>query len=129
MKHIDDSELMEYAAGRLPTPRNQDVLDHLAVCPECSERQREAALLWDALGHWTVDTAGHEVAGRITALAQEHRNTGASRRAVTPTIYALVLRVAASIIIAVAIGHRLGRSSVTGNMETAAASKDRPEYL
>ncbi|MFH1716740.1 MAG: hypothetical protein ABIF19_05270, partial [Planctomycetota bacterium] len=47
----------------------------------------------------------------------------------TPTIYALVLRVAASIIIAVAIGHRLGRSSVTGNMETAAASKDRPEYL
>jgi len=130
MTHIDDSELMEYAAGRVAAPRKEQVAEHIAACPECSERRRQAALLWDSLGQWTVETTGHEVAGRITAVAEKaerERNDGRWTKRVR--FLPAVLRVAASIIIAVAVGHRLGRSSVTGKMETAAASKDRPEYL
>jgi len=40
-----------------------------------------------------------------------------------------ILRVAASIIIAVGVGHKLGKYSVTGNVPRAAVSQNRPEYL
>jgi len=129
MKHINDNELMEYVAGRLASPEKEQVAEHIAGCPDCSQRRRQAAALWDSLGQWTVDTSGHEIAGRITALAQEHRSIRAFRRTGTPSTYALVLRVAASIIIAVAVGYSLGRSSVNGKMDTAATSKNRPAYL
>jgi hypothetical protein len=41
----------------------------------------------------------------------------------------VILRVAASIIITVGVGHKLGKFSVTGNTPKAAASQSKPEYL
>jgi len=132
MKHVNDIELIEYAAGNLTESRNGDVREHLAACEECSKRWREAANMWDALGQWSVDTADHDVADRITALVEktdrdqkQHKKLRVLRLGFLP----VVLRAAASIIIAVGVGHRLGKYSVTGKMEPAAVSKDRPEYL
>ncbi len=132
MKHINDIELIEYIAGNLAESRSGEVREHLAACEECSERWREAANTWDALGQWSVDTAGHDIAGRITALAEktdrdhrQHKKLHVLRLGFIPVF----LRVAASIIIAVGVGHRLGKYSVTGKMEPAAVSKNRPEYL
>jgi len=132
MKHVDDIELMEYIAGNLTASRDGEVREHLATCEECSERRREAAETWKALGQWDVDTADHDIAGRITALAE---NAGREQRQ-SEKIHVLrvrflpvVLRVAASVIIAVGVGHRLGKYSVTGKMEPVAVSKNGPEYL
>ena len=36
---------------------------------------------------------------------------------------------AASIVIAIGVGHKLGKYSVTGDMPKAAVSQNRPEYL
>ena len=132
MKHVNDIEIIEYLAGNLAESRSGEVREHLAACEECSERWREAAEMWNTLGQWNVDTTGHDVAGRITTLAE---NAGREQRQSEKThvlrsgFLPVVLRVAASIIIAVGVGHRLGKYSVTGKMEPAAASKDRPEYL
>ena len=123
---------MEYVAGNLTESRNGEIRAHLATCEECSERQREAAETWNALGQWNVDTTEHDVAARITAVAdsaEREQRQGEKTRLLRPGFLPVVLRVAASIIIAVSVGHRLGKYSVTGKMETAAVSQNRPEYL
>jgi len=132
MKHIDEIELMEYIAGNLTASRDGEVKEHLAMCEECSDRRREATEMWKALGKWDVDTTDHDVAGRITVLAE---NAGREQRQSEKThilrarFLPVVLRVAASVIIAVGVGHRLGKYSVTGKIEPVAVSKNGPEYL
>ena len=131
MKHINDIELMEYVAGNLTASRHEEVREHMAVCLECSERWREAAKMWNALGQWDVDTAGHDMAEQITALAKEAERGQQRKIARNLQIGFLpaMVRVAASIIIAVGVGHKLGKYSVTGNMPRAEVSKNGPEYL
>ncbi len=132
MKHINDIELMEYVAGNLTESRNGEIRSHLAACEECSARRREAAEMWNALGQWNVDTAGHDVTAGITALAQSggrEQGRGEKTRLLRPGFLPVVLRVAASVIIAVGVGHRLGKYSVIGKTEPVAVSKNGPEYL
>ena len=132
MKHVNDIEMIEYVAGKLTASRNEEVREHMAACEECSDRWRKAIEAWNALGQWSVDTADHDVAGRITAIAEEEeRGRKQYRKARDLRIGFLpaVVRVAASIIIAVGVGHKLGKYSVTGDMPKAAVSQKRPEYL
>jgi len=140
MKHINDNELMEYVAGRLAPPEKEQVAQHIAGCAECAQRVRQEQMLWDSLGEWTVDTSGHKIADKIVALAEkdlapaaEDKTPEAAHIVRRPLIHRLsfsaVLRVAASILIAVGVGYNLGKSSVTGKVDTAAASKSRPAYL
>jgi predicted anti-sigma-YlaC factor YlaD len=132
MKHINDIEMQKYIAGKLTAAANEEVQEHLAICRECSDRWRKAAELWDALGQWNVDTAGHDVAERVMALAKQqsqdsikHSNIHKLWKEYLP----VVLRVAASIIIAIGVGQKLGRYSVTRETPKAAVSTGNPEYL
>ena len=132
MKHVNDIEMIEYVAGKLTASRNEEVREHMAACEECSDRWRKAIEVWNALGQWSVDTADHDVAGRITAIAEEEeRGRKQYRKARDLRIGFLpaVVRVAASIIIAVGVGHKLGKYSVTGDTPKTAVSQKRPEYL
>ena len=131
MKHVNDIELIEYVAGNLTASRHEEVREHMATCLECSERWREAVKMWNALGQWSVDTTNHDVAERIKALAEEagrgqqHKIARAMQIGFLPA----VVRVAASIIIAVGVGHKLGKYSVRGHTPRAAASENGPAYL
>ena len=132
MKHINDIELTEYVAGNLTGPRTEEVREHIAVCPECSQRRRETDRLWKTLGDWKVETAEHDMADRIVTLAREEQsgvrqNTGT--HVVRMRLPLQVLRVAASIIIAVGVGHKVGGYSVTGKKPEVASSQNQPEYL
>ncbi len=132
MKHVDDIELMEYIAGNLAASRDGEVREHLAACEECSARRREAIQMWKALGQWDVDTTDHDVAGRITVLAENagrEQRQGEKTHVLRVGFLPVVLRVAASVIIAVGVGHRLGKYSVIGKTEPVAVSKNGPEYL
>jgi len=105
---------------------------HIAACEECSVRWQKALEVWNMLGQWSVDTADHDVAGRIIALAEEaERKQRQSEKAhvLRVGLLPVVLRVAASIIIAIGVGHKLGRYSVMGNVQRDPASQSRPEYL
>ncbi len=132
MKHINDIELTEYVAGKLTASRTKEVREHMVACKECSDRWHKAVELWNALGQWSVDTTGHGVAGRITALAEEaERQQRQSEKTHVLRIGFLpvILRVAASIIITIGVGHKLGKYSVTGNVPRSTVSQKRPEYL
>ncbi len=132
MEHLDDIELIEYAAGNLTEPRAAEVREHIAACRQCSRRVQETGKLWDTLGHWEVEAARHDVAGRITALAAETPAQVTQKPAThVPSRRFLLqaLRVAASIIIAVGLGNKLGRYSITGRQPQTTSSQDKPEYL
>ena len=132
MKHVNDIEMIEYVAGKLTASRNEEVREHMAACEECSDRRRKAVEVWNALGKWSVDTAEHDVTQRITAIAEEEersRKQHKNARELQIGFLPVVARVAASIIIAVGVGHKLGKYSVTGSTPKTAASENRPEYL
>lgn len=132
MKHIDDIELIKYVAGNLAEAQAADVRGHIDTCPDCSQRIQEIRSLWDALGQWQVDSAGRDVAGRVTALAKEAQLQDMQQPATSARKTILlhqILRIAASIIIAVGLGHMLGEYSVTGKKPQIVSSQDKPEYL
>jgi len=132
MKHVNDIEMIEYVAGKLTASRNEEVREHMAACEECSDRRRKAVEVWNALGKWSVDTAEHDVTQRISAIAEEEersRKQHKNARELQIGFLPVVARVAASIIIAVGVGHKLGKYSVTGSTPKTAASENRPEYL
>jgi hypothetical protein len=109
MKHLDDIELIEYVADNL-----------------------SAAKLSDTLGLWEVKTAGHDVGDRVSAMAMEAQpesNRHPAMRTPMRKFLPQVLRVAASIIIAIGLGNKLGDYSVTGKKPQDASSQQKPEYL
>lgn len=132
MKHINDIEIQKYISGKLSAPENEQVREHLATCQECSDHWRKAVELWDTLGQWDVDTTSHNVAERIMALAEQQRlnsNKHDNILKLGKKYLPAVLRVAASIIIAIGVGYKLGRFSVTGFTPKAPVSTGSPEYL
>ncbi len=132
MEHISEIELIEYVADRLRASRHEEVREHITACEECSGRWRGAVETWNALGQWNVDTADHDVAGRIIALAEKaesNRKQLRLPRILRVGLLPTALRVAASIIIAIGVGHKLGKYSVTGSMPSVPPSTNRPEYL
>ena len=132
MKHIDDIELIEYVAGNLADPEAGAVREHIAACEECSHRVKETAKLSDTLGLWEVETAGRDVSERIIAHAKQSQPESIQRpqkRARIKKLLPQVLRVAASIIIAIGLGNRLGEYSVTGKKSRSTSSQQKPEYL
>jgi anti-sigma factor RsiW len=132
MKHINEIELTEYVAGKLTASRTEQVQEHIATCRQCSDRWLKAVELWNALGQWDVDTAGRNLTVKIMAKAEQqgqdsvkHDNIHKLWKGYLPD----VLRVAASIIITVGIGHQLGKYSVTRSAPKAPVTQNRPEYL
>jgi hypothetical protein len=132
MKHINDIEIQNYIAGKLTASGIQQVQEHLAICKECSDRWRNTVEVWDALGQWDVDTAGRDLTERIIARAQQEGQDSIKQNNIHKLwkeFLPAVLRVAASIVIAVGVGHKLGKYSVTGHTPKAVVSQNRPEYL
>lgn len=132
MEHINDIELLEYVSGKLTPVRSEQVQKHLAVCKQCFEHQQEIMQLWNILGQWDVNTAGHDISSRVIAEATKSQNT------LTPGILAYItgkefrrdiLRIAALVIIAVGVGNRLGAVSTDKKDTPSLLSEINPKYI
>ena len=132
MEHLNDSELMEYAANRLPEAKSRELREHIDGCPKCEKRYRETVDLWSTLGQWRVDVSSHGIADRIMALASEDISTRRKNRVRTlPFIrsFTAALRVAAAVLIAIGAGHLLGRFSLLHNAPDSTAFQEKPRYV
>lgn len=128
MDHIKDSDMIEYVGGRLSASQNEQLREHIAACSACNDRWEETTRIWEMLSEWTVDTAGHDVTGRIEAPSAKTRYHKYPSRPVSilrSRYVFMATRLAASIIIAVVIGNVLGRWSVSREVST----EKTPEYL
>lgn len=132
MEHLSETELIEYVAGRLPESTNERVEQHIAICRDCAERRREAASTWAALGEWEIDTTGHNIADKVVTAAGKLNSQPDQRKQSVifkANFWPYTLRIAASIVIAAGIGHKLGGYSVSQNKPPAATSQKMPNYL
>jgi anti-sigma factor RsiW len=132
MRHIDDSEIYQYVSGGLPEAKAQQIRRHIAECEACRSRYQDVVALWDTLGIWQVDSSGHQIAGRIEAIAAKADSD--QRKSWARTVpfvrsFASAFRVAAAIIIAIGGGHLLGRYSLPRSKPVLSVAQDRPKYV
>ena len=130
MEHVNDNDLLEHVAGRLPEAKSQRLREHVTGCPECEKRYRDAVDVWDSLGSWSVDPSGHEIADRIEALAIEDKS-GRQESKTIPILRSTIawLRVAAVIALAIIGGHLLGKYSLSRQTSNLPASQEEPRYV
>lgn len=125
---IGDTEFIAYISGGLTRSARDAVRKHISECEGCGRRVEEMARLWDVLGEWRVEADGHEVSDRIDAAsATLERPTERKWRDYffREGLLPVSIRIAASIIIAVGVGNRLGEWSI----KKAQAVEEAPEYL
>lgn len=132
MEHVNDSELLEFISGRLATSRSEELKKHIVVCPECSERCREAAKMWETLGRWDIDTVGHDIVDKVLASVKESqagRKQDKQSHIVKGDFWKDVLRVAALVVIAVGVGQKLGRIGTGQNAVPTTTLQNGPLYI
>ena len=130
MEHVNDNELLEHIAGRLPEAKSRRLREHVTGCPDCEKRYRDAVDVWDSLGSWNVDPSGHEIADRIEALAIEDKS-GRRESKTIPFVRSSMawLRVAAMVALAIGVGHLLGKYSLPRHTMNLPVSQEEPRYV
>ena len=130
MKCLNDIEIMEFISDKLDAERKAQVQEHISACTKCSERVQESSMLWDTLGKWEVDTTSHNIADKVIASAEESVQIRKHPRLFNKHDFLVdVLRIAASVIIAIGIGTKLGKISTGQKPSEIASAKKQPEYI
>lgn len=135
MAHLRDIQLIEHCQGGLSDRQRAEVDAHLAGCDDCARRHRQMHETWQALGAWTVDPAGLDLASRV--LAEVTAETGQEDESVQGP-YRLhdwvwpMTKIAASVGLAAVLGYVVGiaaRPAPTGMYATDADPQLAAEEL
>ena len=132
MEHLNDIEILAYIGGDGDAQQQRRVTDHISVCNECAKRHDEMLRTWDALGEWTIDTAGRDISDSVLRRARQpdqHRNRKLPVGLPGNRFIAAAFRIAASIIIAVTIGAMAGARSANRELSAEAGITESPNYL
>ncbi len=113
MQHAKDIELIELTAGRLDPAQAREISAHVDACPDCRRKLEELRRTWEILGSWNVEVP----AGLSTTKPV------ASPRVIRLGTQRTILRVAASIALAAALGY------MGGWWTKKPARADVPAYL
>jgi hypothetical protein len=110
MEHVSDIELIGMLGGHLSPERRRAVEAHVAECASCSGRRDEMARTWNALGEWE-EGPGQDMAPEILR-----------RVSLQPSRVGLwqwpSVRIAATVLIAVGLGHVAGRFAASSRTDT-----------
>lgn len=93
-----------------------DMMQHISQCEQCRLRWESVREVWGGLDELEVDTAKVDLVGRVVG-AVEAEGAGGKSVALRSHWVGKVMRMAASIILAVVLGHFAGRWSMTGTVE------------
>ena len=126
MEHVKDIELIEWVANRLDGRQAETLRRHLDGCPTCRSRLADLQSTWDVLGAWDVSTGAQRRAAESPSVLLR-ASPAAFRRAFRFPGMGVVLRIAASLIVAVLVGYTGGRRSVSA--ETKNESPGAPQYV
>ncbi len=132
MKCLNDIEIMEFISDKLDTERKAEFQEHLATCSKCSQRVHESSMLWDTLGQWDVDTTPHniDIADKVIASVEKLESVRKQPKLFAKREFFMdALKIAASVIIAIGIGQKLGKISAGEKSPTIVSSTQKPEYI
>ena len=105
MDHPRDIRLIERCGGGLSPNALAEIDAHLAGCDACAERYRRVRATWEVLGEWSAEPEVGDLAAGVCEKITDPD---------PPPVYRLhdwvwpVTRVAASVVVAVLVGHAAG---------------------
>ena len=132
MKCMNDIQLMEFIADKLAPAQKEQVQKHLASCEKCTKRFQDTSRFWETLGHWKVDTTEHNIADRVATSVKKAVSDEKQLKSpyiIKRVFWADVLRIAASIIIAISAGQILGKIATKNKASSVVSSQTEPKYI
>jgi hypothetical protein len=123
MEHITDIAMIELLGGYVDDSKKQSTLQHISQCDNCQKRWNEFEQTWSKLSELDVDTSDKNLFPKIAD------NIRSKRRRVRMLPIRTFMRVAASILLAIILGHILGRASTQKTNEDWALAIARANYL
>ena len=123
MEHITDITMIELLGGYVDDPKKQSTLQHISQCDNCQKRWNEFEQTWSKLSELDVDTSDKNLFPEIAD------NIRSKRRYVRMLPIRTLMRVAASILLAIILGHILGRASTQKTNEDWTLAIARANYL
>ena len=123
MEHITDITMIELLGGYVDDPKKQSTLQHISQCDNCQKRWNEFEQTWNNLSELDVDTSDKNLFPKIAD------NIRSKRRHVLMLPIRTFMRVAASILLAIILGHILGRASTQRTNEDWTLAIARANYL
>jgi anti-sigma factor RsiW len=129
MEHISDITMIELLGGYVDDPKKQSTLQHISQCDNCQKRwhefeqRHEFEQTWSKLSELDVDTSDKNLFPKIAD------NIRSKRRHVRMLPIRTFMRVAASILLAIILGHILGRASTQKTNEDWTLAIARANYL
>ena len=104
MAHIEERELLELAQGPRPSGRRDEVEAHLSQCAECRRRFDDLQDTCRLLDEWRLAAPERDLWPAIEARVRRN-----GRRIILWPGAKTALRIAATILLALGIGHGSGR--------------------
>jgi len=106
MEHVSDIQMLELLGGHMLHAEQKRLQEHIADCTDCQIRLQEYEQTWSDLAAGDVDTSDHDLVESVmSGLPEEIR----------PIKFwpaTSLARIAASILLAVFLGHVLGKFNV-----------------
>ena len=123
MEHINDTQILDMLGGHIQADDQESLLAHIAQCPNCQQRLDELKQTWNDLGALEIDTSRIDLLSNLTS-AIHYR----SRHINFLSIQGLT-RIAASILLAVVIGHVAGKFSTQKSAEEWGLATAQASFL
>ena len=106
MDHLENRQMFEMLAGRVPPEQHKEGLRHIVGCSQCRSRWEELQATWGDLGQWNFQTTEYDFTASI--LSQVALPT-TEPEGIRFFRLSSILRVAASILIGLFVGYIAGR--------------------
>ena len=114
MDHLENRQMFEMLAGQVPPEQYDAGLRHMAECRQCRSRWDDLQETWGDLGQWEFQACDDDFTESILEKAAQAQTT-AEPAAVRFFRLSSLVRIAASILIGVFVGHLAGRIPAMGS--------------
>ena len=123
MEHLNDITMLEMLGGHIPEPDQQTLRDHIENCPACQIRRQEFSRTWADLDALKADASQRDLTDRIklAITSPSHSRWYIDSKP--------LLRIAASVLAATALGYFAGKFSVQHSEEYLQTSAAQVLYL
>ncbi len=108
MDHINDSQMLDMLTGHIAPDQQKDMHEHMDACASCRARWQDYQGTWEDLGQWDLQVPSTDLTESIMARIPPF----SAVRLFQPRS---LLRIAASVLIGLLVGHMAARTPLGGH--------------
>ena len=113
MDHLENRQMLEMLAGQVPSGQVDAGKRHMAECAQCRLRWEDLQATWGDLGQWDFQASDYDFTASILEKVPRAQAI-ADAPAVRFFRLSSMVRIAASVLLGLFVGHLAGRIPATG---------------